>query len=49
MVMPIIIAITEKMTVHMEWSERVFKILAPVRTWKPIRRILLASNMKAVK
>ena len=44
--MPIIMAMTEKMTVQREWSDRVLRILAPVRTWKPIKRILLARSMK---
>jgi hypothetical protein len=45
---PISIAMTEKITVHSEWSDRVLRTLAPVRMWKPIRRMLLASNMKPV-
>lgn len=30
--MPIIMAMMEKTTVHKEWSDRVFRTLAPVRT-----------------
>lgn len=46
--MPISVTIIEKTTVHCEWSERVLMTLAPVRTWKPIRIMLLASNMNPV-
>jgi hypothetical protein len=49
MIMPIIVAITEKTAVHRVWSDRVFRTLAPVRTWNPISRILLARSMKAEK
>jgi hypothetical protein len=44
---PINIAMTENTTVHWEWSESVLRILAPVRTWNPMSRMLLASNMNA--
>lgn len=46
--MPINMEMIEKTTVHCEWFDRVFRTLAPVRTWKPISMILLASNMNAV-
>ena len=49
MTIPMIVTITEKTAVHNEWSERVFKTLAPVKTWNPIRRILFASIMNAEK
>lgn len=48
MTIPIRVAITEKTTVHCEWSDKVLRTLAPVRTWKPIRRMLLASSMNPV-
>ena len=46
--MPINVTMTEKTTVQREWSERVLMTLAPVSTWKPMRRMLLARSMKAV-
>lgn len=46
---PINMTMTEKTTVHCEWSDRVFMTLAPVRMWKPIRIMLLASNMNPEK
>jgi hypothetical protein len=49
MAIPMIVAITEKIAVHSEWSERVFKTLAPVKTWNPMRRILFASIMNEEK
>ena len=45
---PISVAMTEKTTVHCEWSDKVLRTLAPVRTWKPIRRMLLARSMNPV-
>lgn len=45
---PISVAMTENTTVHCEWSDKVLRTLAPVRTWKPISRILLARSMKPV-
>lgn len=32
MIIPIMVTIIEKTAVHKEWSERVFKTLAPVKT-----------------
>lgn len=49
MIIPIMVTIMEKTSVHNEWSERVFKTLAPVKTWNPIRRILFASIMNEEK
>lgn len=49
MIIPIMVTIMEKTAVHNEWSERVFKTLAPVKTWNPIRRILFASIMNEEK
>lgn len=46
--MPISMTMMENKTMHCEWSEKVFNIFAPVRTWKPIRMMLLASSMKTV-
>lgn len=43
--MPISVTMTEKTTVHCEWSDKVLRTFAPVNTWKPIRRMLLASSM----
>ncbi len=31
---PISVAMTEKTTVHCEWSDKVLRTLAPVRMWK---------------
>jgi len=45
---PINITIIENTTVHREWSDRVLIIFAPVRMWKPMRRMLLARSMKPV-
>jgi hypothetical protein len=45
---PINVAMTEKTTVHCEWSDNVLRTLAPVRMWKPIRRMLLARSMNPV-
>ena len=47
-IMPIRVVMTEKITVQREWSERVLRTLAPVKTWNPIRIMLLARSMKAV-
>ena len=49
MTMPMIVTMTEKTAVHRVWPESVFSTLAPVRTWKPMRRMLFAINMKAEK
>lgn len=49
MTIPINMVIIEKTTVQREWSDRVLMTLAPVRTWKPTSRMLLASSMNAVK
>lgn len=49
MITPTMVIITEKTAVHREWSDRVFRTLAPVRTWNPIRRMLFASSMNAEK
>lgn len=46
MTMPIIVTMMEKSTVQSEWSERVLITFAPVRMWKPIRRMLFASSMQ---
>jgi len=46
---PISVTMTEKTAVHNEWPDRVFRTLAPVRMWKPISRMLLASSMNAEK
>lgn len=46
MTIPMIVTMTEKSTVQSEWSERVLMTFAPVRMWKPIRRMLFASNMQ---
>lgn len=43
--MPIIVMITLKTTVHCEWSDSVLRILAPVKTWKPMSMMLFRSNM----
>jgi hypothetical protein len=48
-IMPMIVAMTENTAVHSEWPDRVFRTLAPVRTWKPISKMLLARSMKAEK
>ncbi len=48
MTIPISVTMREKTTVHCEWSDRVLRTLAPVKTWKPIKRMLLASNMNPV-
>jgi hypothetical protein len=45
MMIPMMVTITENTAVHSEWSERVFKTLAPVNVWNPISRMLFASNM----
>lgn len=49
MMIPMIMTMMEKTTVHREWSDRVLRTFAPVRTWKPTSMMLFASNMKAVK
>jgi len=49
MTIPMMVTMTEKMTVQSEWSDRVLRTLAPVRMWKPTRRMLLAKSIKAVK
>ena len=49
MTMPISAVMTLNTIVHCEWSERVLMTLAPVRTWKPMSRMLFASNIAAVK
>lgn len=46
---PMMVAMTEKTAVHKLWSDRVFRTLAPVRTWNPMRRMLFAISMKAEK
>lgn len=46
MTIPMIVTITEKSTVQSEWSERVLMTFAPVRMWKPIRRMLFASSIQ---
>jgi hypothetical protein len=49
MMTPMMVVITEKTAVHNEWSDKVLRTLAPVRTWNPIRRMLFASSMNAEK
>ena len=34
-------------TVHWEWSDKVLRILLPVKTWKPIRKTLFKLNTKS--
>lgn len=46
MMIPMIATITENTAVHIEWSERVLRTLAPVKMWKPMSMMLFASNMK---
>jgi len=45
---PIIVMTAVKTTVHWEWSLMVFKILDPVNTWNPIKKILFSKSMIAV-
>lgn len=49
MMMPMMVAIMEKTAVQSVWPDRVFRTLAPVRTWKPMSRMLLARSMNAEK
>ena len=46
---PMMETITEKIAVHIEWSESVFRTFAPVRMWNPISMILFARSMKPEK
>jgi hypothetical protein len=45
MTMPINMVMMEKTTVQSEWSDRVLRTFAPVRMWKPMSKMLFASNM----
>lgn len=49
MIIPMMVAMMENTEVHKEWSDKVLSTLAPVRTWNPMSRMLLASNMNAEK